>query len=239
MLLTARHLLNNTDNNTHILPIQKMTTPQIQLTKDEQLAVTKLGQKLTEAMSRMHKNAMPFCFVNLEMTTYTITRHVGDKSFTLKRGPAIYSCTDRIIGLVSYYEDPDDAEKSYLTLYLNVPGKLLVEQHGGIGYQSVVDMTSIVFNNDDVQEDDTTLNLYGLGFYLMDTQEFGLISLGKDTNIPSQWHFTMKSYHPSPFKQVDDIMKRFYDHMRARGFLADDSEDEDMGVLADNAGIEW
>jgi hypothetical protein len=209
------------------------------LTKEEQQTATKLGQKLTESMSRMHKNAMQFCFVNLESATYPVTRVVADKSFTLKRGPATYSCTDRIIGMVSYYEDPVDLEKSYITLCLNVPGSLLHESaNSGIGMKSIVNLKTLHFQNDK-DPDDTKYNLYGLGYHLMGTQIFASVSVGPDDEVPGQWHFSMKTLHPSPFKEADEVMKRFYDLMRARGFLKDESDEEDMGLMADSAGIEW
>ena len=209
------------------------------LTKDEHQTATKLGQKLTESMSRMHKNAMQFCFVNLESVTYPIARVVADKSFTIKRGQTTYSCTDRIIGMVSYYEDPEDPAKSYLTLCLNVPGSLLHEsQTGGIGYKSCVNLRTLHFQNDK-DPDETKYNLYGLGFHLMGTQTFASVSVGPDDEVPGQWHFSMKSTHASPFKEADEIMKRFYDLMRARGFLKDESDEEDMGSMADSAGLEW
>ena len=208
------------------------------LTKDEQQLATKLGQKLTEAMSRMHKNAMSFCFTNLESATYPVTRVVADKSFTIKRGLNVYSCTDRIIGMVSYFEDPEDTARSYIALCLNVPGALLHESAGGIGYKSCVNLRTLHFQNDS-DPDDAKYNLYGLGFHLMGTQTFASVSVGPDDQLPGQWHFSMKTLHPSPFKEADEVMKRFYDLMRARGYLKDESEDEDMGSLADSAGIEW
>jgi hypothetical protein len=208
------------------------------LTKEEQQIATKLGQKLTESMSRMHKNAMQFCFVNQESASYPVTRVVADKSFTIKRGPNVYSCTDRIIGMVSYFEDPEDPMRSYITLCLNVPGALLHESAGGIGYKSCVNLRTLHFQNDS-DPDNTKYNLYGLGFHLMGTQTFASVSVGQDDQLRGQWHFSMKALHPSPFKEADEVMKRFYDLMRARGFLKDESEDEDMGSLADSAGIEW
>jgi len=212
---------------------------QTQLTKEEQQSATKLGQKLTESMSRMHKNNMQFCFVNLESATYPITRVVADKSFSIKRGPTVYSCTDRIIGMVSYYEDPEDQSKSYITLCLNVPGSLLHESAtGGIGYKSCVNFKTLHFQNDK-DPDDTKYNLYGLGYHLMGTQIFASVSVGPDDEVSGQWHFSMKTLHASPFKDADEVMKRFYDLMRARGFLKDESDEEDMGTLADSAGIEW
>lgn len=207
------------------------------LTKEEQQSATKLGQKLTEAMSRMHKNNMPFCFVNMESATYPVTRVVADKSFTLKRGPSVYSCTDRIIGMVSYYEDPEDQSKSYITLCLNVPWSLLNE-YGGIGYKSCVNLQKLHFHLD-IDPDEAKYNLYGLGFHLMRTQTFASVSVGPDDEVPGQWHFSMKTLHTSPFKEADEVMKRFYDLMRARGFLKDESDEEDMGSMADSAGIEW
>ena len=209
------------------------------LTKEEQQIVTKLGQKLTEVMSRMHKNNMPFCFVNLESATYSITRIVADKSFTIKRGPSVYSCTDRIIGMVSYSEDPEDLSKSYITLCLNVPGSLLHESStGGIGYKSCVNLRTLQFQNDK-DPDETKYNLYGLGFHLMGTQTFASVSVGPDDELPGHWHLSMKILHTSPVKEADEVMKRFYDLMRTRGFLKDESDEEDMGSMADSAGIEW
>ncbi len=209
------------------------------LTKEEQQTATKLGQKLTEAMSRMHKNTMQFCFLNLESATYAVTRVVADKSFSIKRGPSVYSCTNRIIGMVSYFEDPEDQSKSYITLCLNVPGSLLHESKtGGIGYRSCVNLQTLHFQNDK-DPDETKYNLYGLGFHLMGTQSYTQVSVGPDDEVPGQWHFSMKTLNPSPFKEADEVMKRFYDLMRARGFLKDESDEEDMGSLADNAGIEW
>jgi flagellar motor switch protein FliG len=91
----------------------------------------------------------------------------------------------------------------------------------------------------DSDPDETKYNLYGLGFHLMGTQSYASVSVGPDDQIPGQWHFNMKTIHASPFKEADEVMKRFYDLMRARGFLKDESDEEDMGSLADSAGIEW
>jgi hypothetical protein len=40
------------------------------------------------------------------------------------------------------------------------------------------------------------------------------------------------------FKEVDQVVQRFYEYMRQIGLIQDEPE-EDMGALADAAGIEW
>ena len=40
------------------------------------------------------------------------------------------------------------------------------------------------------------------------------------------------------FKEVDQVVQRFYEYMRQVGLIQDEPED-DMGALADAAGIEW
>ena len=40
------------------------------------------------------------------------------------------------------------------------------------------------------------------------------------------------------FKETDHVVQRFYEYMRQLGLIQDDPED-DMGALADAAGIEW
>ena len=40
------------------------------------------------------------------------------------------------------------------------------------------------------------------------------------------------------FKEVDQVVQRFYEYMRRLGLIQDEAE-EDMGALADAAGIEW
>jgi hypothetical protein len=44
--------------------------------------------------------------------------------------------------------------------------------------------------------------------------------------------------HGSAFKETDQVVQRFYEYMRQLGLIQDEP-DEDMGALADAAGIEW
>ena len=225
--------------------------------------VTKGIQKVKEAMSRMNKNGLAFCFVNLEAMSYLDLQSVTKATVDFKAGKDTYMCDGKFICLVSYEENDkvqdeksnvDDSEEQVIyeivdesannikevtenriNIAINIASELYESEHAGyVGYGS------LDRNGNDIEH--PSIQLAGLISYLSDFKECGDVDSAGGYNYPHPRCNQMTMIHSfvdeCPFKTVDEVMKRFYDLMRTRGLLIDD-EEEDMGAIADAAGIEW
>jgi hypothetical protein len=205
--------------------------------------VNKGIQKVKEAMSRMNKNGHVFCFVNLEALSKSELFSIGEATLKMKAGKDSYMCTGKVICLVSYEECDGDTVSDISTtnnrvnILLNINQSLYGSVYAGyVGY-------SLEGRQNVMRDTFGTCHpelLDGL-FHYLSNDAVCSTSGGKtpvDDNDNTNYIY-MNSYKDiTPFKTVDEVMKRFYDLMRARGLLLDD-EEEDMGALADVAGIEW
>ena len=221
--------------------------------------VNKGIQKVKEAMSRMNKNGLVFCFVNLEAMRYLDLQEVAKAAMEFKSGKDTYMCDGKFICLVSYEENDkaqgangeDDSEYTYepsnpahgveevtenrINIAINIATELYQSEHAGyVGYGSL--------DRDGNDIEHPSIQLAGLISYLSAFKECADVGSAGGYNYPHPRSSQMTMIHSfvdeCPFKTVDEAMKRFYDLMRARGLLLDE-EDEDMGAIADAAGIEW
>ena len=197
----------------------------------------KHSQKIKEAMSRMIKNNLQFCMVNLENMSYDTTKWVGKYIPTYKSGKDSYMYTGRICAIISYHEDPEIADAisgdislgmkesnpSYCSVVLYVPSATLNATgnlHLGFTEGQTLDNAAndlIKYLSGDYPTTEFTMTF--------DVSDSVTISARIDCN--------------ESFKNVDVITKKYYDLMRARGFLVDEEDDEDLGALAAAGGIEW
>lgn len=221
--------------------------------------VNKGIQKVKEAMSRMNKNGLVFCFVNLEAMDYMDLQAVAKAAMEFKSGKDTYMCDGKFICLVSYKKNDkvldenieDDSEYTHepsnpehgveevtdnrLNIAINIATELYQSEHAGyVGYGSL--------DRDGNDIEHPAIQLGGLISYLSAFKECADVDSAGGYNYPHPRSSQMTMIHSFvdewPFKTVDEVMKRFYDLMRARGLLLDE-EDEDMGAIADAAGIEW
>jgi hypothetical protein len=217
--------------------------------------LNKATQKVKEAMSRMNKNELTFCIVNLEAMSYTDLKTVIKSTLDFKSGKDSYMCNGKVICLVSYEEndktndvpEDDDSENNVIidptikdvtanriNIAINIADELYQSEHAGyVGYGS------LDRNGNDPEM--TYAQIDGLITYLAAFKECTDVAYDcYNYQHPHGMHtFTTHAFvDETPFKTIDEVIKRFYDLMRKRGLLIDD-EEEDLGAMADAAGIEW
>jgi hypothetical protein len=229
--------------------------------------LNKATQKVKEAMSRMNKNELAFCIVNLEALSYTDLKAVAKATMDFKAGKDTYMCDGKFICLVSYEENdkindiPEDADSennviidptikdvtaNRINIAINIADELYQSSHAGyVGYGS------LDRNGNDPEM--VYAQIDGLITYLSAFKECTDVSYDSynyQTPRSSVGVYDKSAHHgmqtltahvfvdECPFKTIDEVMNRFYDLMRERGLLIDD-EEEDMGAIADAAGIEW
>lgn len=204
--------------------------------------ITKATQKVKEAMSRMNKNELAFCIVNLEAMCASDLECVGRETLKMKAGKDSYMCTGKIICLVSYEEgDADNMDitstKNKINILLNINQSLYSSVYAGyVGY-SLTGRQNVCRDNWGTSHPEL---LDGLFHYLSNDAKCDTSGGTQpiDENDDANYIY-MNSYRElTPFKTIDEVIKRFYDLMRGRGLLLDE-EDEDLGAMADTAGIEW
>ena len=216
--------------------------------------ITKATQKVKEAMSRMNKNGLAFCIVNLEAMEYTDLMTIIKSTLDFKSGKDSYMCDGKLICLVSYEENdkmrevlPDsehevviidptikDVTENRINIAINIADELFLSEHAGyVGYGS------LDRNGNDPEL--PMIQLDGFISYLSAFKECVDALPTAYENNPSRSMQTLMTYafvDETPFKTIDEVIKRFYDLMRERGLLLDE-EEEDLGAMADAAGIEW
>lgn len=217
--------------------------------------LNKATQKVKEAMSRMNKNGLAFCIVNLEAMGYLELQTVAKATMDFKAGKDTYMCDGKFICLVSYEENdkinaiPEDADSennviidptikdvtaNRINIAINIADELYQSSHAGyVGYGS------LDRNGNDPEM--AFAQIDGLITYLSAFKECTDVSYDSYNYQTPRSMQTLKAHafvDECPFKTIDEVMKRFYDLMRERGLLIDD-EEEDMGAIADAAGIEW
>lgn len=196
--------------------------------------INKLSQKVKESLSRSIKNELSFCFVNLGELKYDMLDAVSIAATGFKSGKDSYMSAGKFICMVSYEEYDGETDKNRLNIALILERDLYSGSGAGkVGYGSILD------NPPYGNPKHPASQINGLVYYLIN----GLTTSGNSSvrlNLPTpgQELFNYSYIAPQPFKEVDGVMKRFYDIMRERGFLVDE-EEEDMGALADAAGLEW
>jgi hypothetical protein len=217
--------------------------------------LNKATQKVKEAMSRMNKNELAFCIVNLEAMSYTDLKTVTKATMDFKAGKDTYMCDGKFICLVSYEENdktndvPEDADSenniiidptikdvtaNRINIAINIADELYQSSHAGyVGYGS------LDRNGNDPEM--VYAQIDGLITYLSAFKECTDVSYDSYNYQPQRSMQTLTTHafvDECPFKTIDEVIKRFYDLMRCRGLLLDEDE-EDLGAMADAAGIEW
>lgn len=199
----------------------------------------KTTQKVKETISRMIKSDMRCASVILEPETCeptelcntTIARMLP-LAAAFKSGKTEYMCDGgRVVLLVNYWEpkseDVNDAEVT--NSHVND------KQYVIIG----VIMSPMVHKS--LTSDPESLKT------MLDV----LTPMGHDEELFLQVSDTINSAYKNPvqlgvrlvghgsaFKETDQVVQRFYEYMRRLSLIQDEAE-EDMGALADAAGIEW
>lgn len=197
----------------------------------------KTTQKVKEAISRMVKSDQHCASVILEpescepteLMNTTIARMLP-LATGFKSGKTEYMCDGgRVVLLVNYWEQPHD-----------VNGEV-AEQHVNDGQCVIIGVMVSPTVHPSFMSDSDPLKT------LMDV----LTPMGHDSELvipvsdainstyrqPLQLGVRLVN-HGSAFKETDQVVQRFYEYMRQLGLIQDDPE-EDMGALADAAGIEW
>lgn len=222
--------------------------------------INKATQKVKESLSRMNKNGLIFSIVNLEAMSSSNLYDVGIATLKMKAGKDSYMCTGKIICLVSYEENDivntettENTEttditattsvtditttKNRINILINISQELYSSIHAGYVGCSLEGKKNVT--HDPFGTDHPEL-LNGLFNYLSNDAKCGDIhgQTPKDENDNTNYIYMNSYYDMTPFKSIDDVIKRFYDLMRQRGLLIDE-EDDDLGAMAEASGIEW
>ena len=202
----------------------------------------KTTQKVKETISRMIKSDMRCASVILEpescepteLMNTTIARMLP-LAASFKSGKTdtnIYLCDGgRVVLLVNYWEPTTTAEDASADVTPNLGQQYVVigvilaptvhSQFSVNGIQTILDVVSGPNKTEGAL-----------------TMEFPVAEQVIQTyRQPVQLGVRLVPVSTS-FKETDQVVQRFYEYMRQLGLIQDEP-DEDMGALADAAGIEW
>lgn len=218
----------------------------------------KATQKVKEAMSRMNKNGLCFCFINLESMPFADLCKVAESSLNIKSGKDSYLCSGKFVCFVSYEENDiltDEQENSSSKATDNPENKVSQNvTNNRLNISINVPDSYYDFNTDfwiGHGEGGKSNPNYILGPNHPTNKLAGMVSmLSGGRKIDYSYAFVNEPYmgqtihnysciEKEPFKAIDSVMKAFYDHMRFRKYYIDDEEEEDMGAIAEANGIEW
>jgi len=204
----------------------------------------KTTQKVKEAISRMVKSDQRCATVILEPETCeptdiknTTIARILPLATGFKSGKTEYMCDDgRVVLLVNYWEpttksgDCVDEEQQQETA-----------QHSGQQYIIIGVLVSAAVHNELVTHPvQTILEVVSPAMVLegATTIEFPVAEpVNQAYKQPVQLGVRVVPVNAA-FKMADQVVQRFYEYMRQLGLIQDEAE-EDMGALADAAGIEW
>jgi hypothetical protein len=202
----------------------------------------KTTQKVKETISRMVKSDIRCASVILEPETCepiellnTTIARILPLVAAFKSGKTEYMCDGgRVVLLVNYWEpitnnddEPDGSTNANAMHQYVIIGMLLAPTvHAEFTDKSHAIQTILDIVSGSNQTDGALTIEIPAGDQVMQTYkqpvQLGIRLLQVD----------------AAFKEVDQVVQRFYEYMRRLGLIQDE-QDEDMGALADAAGIEW
>lgn len=198
----------------------------------------KTTQKVKETISRMIKSDMRCTSVILEPETSepfelqnTIVARMLPLASAFKSGKIDYMCDGgRVVLVVNYWEPmtTDESESNpvvrqqYVIIGVILAPSVHVDFTGQpSAVQSFLDVVSGPYQ----AEGALTIEFPGSDQVIQAYKQ--PVQLGVRL-LPVE----------SAFKETDQVVQRFYEYMRRLGLIQDEP-DEDMGALADAAGLEW
>lgn len=199
----------------------------------------KTTQKVKETISRMVKSDQRCATVILEPETSEPTELLNTTIARMlplttgfKSGKTEYMCDGgRVVLLVNYWEPPTSTDQDQPDTQQN-PGQQYIiigtivsaDLHSELATHSVQTILDVV-SPTNTQDSATTI-------------EFPVAEqVNQAYKQPVQLGVRVVPVDAA-FKETDQVVQRFYEYMRRLGLIQDEP-DEDMGALADAAGIEW